>query len=129
MRKGEYTEAMAIHYASAELSRRGWRVDLPMAGNREGFDLTATKGKETLRVEVKGLRSSAQFYFNADDWYDPEIALPADNVIGVRALEDQAPEFFIGTAREVQTDLASRPNSEWAPWRDQKMYRDRWDKL
>src|SRR2546421_7542687 len=54
----DITEAMAIHYVAAELSRRDWRVFLPLSGQVRGYDFVVWKGRKSRRVAGTGLRGS-----------------------------------------------------------------------
>lgn len=127
---GSETEEIALHYAIGELMRNHWKVGRPPSPRSKEYDLIAARPRErAVFVEVKGLRSSGQFFFSGENWYDPSVDVVADVVIGVRARPGRPVEFYIGLTKEVQSDLEARENSEWAPWRQEKKYRDRWDKL
>ena len=123
------SEMMGLFYASAELSRRGWNVFLPVIGRVKQYDLIAEKGGKVIKVEIKGNRSPGVFWFNAEEWYDRQAKLAADFVIGVRAVADSPVEVYVATTEEVVKALSKAPNSEWAPWRAREQFLNRWDKL
>jgi len=122
------TEMMAVFYAAGELSRRGWRVFLPVIRGNPDFDFMAEKGGDAHRVEVKGSRSGSLFIFG-DKWYDAPHDLHSDLVVGVRAVEGKPVEYYVAHTSEVVADLKRGPNSEWAPWKRKGHYLDRWEKL
>ena len=124
----EASEMMGLFYASAELSRRGWNVFLPVVGRVKQYDLVAEKEGRVVKVEVKGNRSEEVFWFS-DAWYDKGSEVAAEFVIGVRAIDGSPVEFYVGLAREVVDALVRAPNSEWAPWRAKDRFLNRWDKL
>src|SRR2546421_12339942 len=91
----DITEAMAIHYVAAELSRRDWRVFLPLSGRVRGYDFVAWKGRKSRRVEVTGLRSSGP-----RAWRKP--LEPDGMIVGGGALYKRPPRNYFGTSARVK---------------------------
>jgi hypothetical protein len=124
----DLTEAMAIHYAAAELSRRNWRVFLPVSGRVKGYDFVAWRGDQSSRVEVKGLRSTGSL------WPLPRLERDVILVM-VRAVVDGPPEYYIATATDLpeayQPFSGDPGDHEWKPWKDKNpnRWKDRWDKF
>ncbi len=118
----DITEAMGLYYVAAELSRRDWRVFLPVTGRVKGYDIVAWKGSKSRRVEVKALRRSAPFA-----WIKP---LENDVlIVGVRALRDKLPEFYVGTADEVNEAIGYEDQLDWKPWQNSERWLNKWDKF
>src|SRR2546421_7746366 len=87
----DITEAMAIHYVAAELSRRDWRVFLPLSGRVRGYDFVAWKGRKSRRVEVTGLRGSGPLAWRKP--LEPDVM-----IVAVGALKDSPPQNYVGPA-------------------------------
>jgi len=111
-----------IYYAAAELSRRDWRVFLPVTGRVKGYDFVAWKGRKSRRVEVKALRRYAPFA-----WIKP---LEKDVlIVGVRVLPGKLPEFYVGTAKELNEAIGYEDQRDWKPWQNPDRWLDKWDKF
>src|SRR2546427_3350223 len=85
----DITEAMAIHYVAAELSRRDWRVFLPLSGRVRGYDFVAWKGRKSRRGGVTSLGRGGPVALR-----NPPV--PDRMHVGGGVLDGDAPRVHVG---------------------------------